>query len=602
MPNEDGGGRSRRQYLTSAALAGLSGFAGCGGNRDDDPTTNSSTGRLDTSTQSPTETATETETEAETESDTETETPERGVMSEKMVVSHYMTGAMPHGFPAKPPTDPELYDPHGISSQLGGAHLTIPVLRLLHGTDVDAVQMACYELRCAKRFGVDAFDFYYPYTQNGAAMARGLPTIEAFFEAAERFDIDFKFTLCFSHPIGDVSQEEKIQTFAENARDVVDSVGADSPHWLRTDNDRILFYTWAADGIIDPLRTNPGKITQNPDYVADVSEAYETLAEEIGVDAAWMYSIHYPGSWRTSYIDAAIEHFPAVKGWVSNCQNVDVWEYISEQAEEYGTTFSQDVYGDFFDGMPQTGDPPYGSGIHLHDKLSSVKPDDVWRRVHALDLSYNFRAQLERALKRDADLINLTTWNDYLEGHHIAPEINHNFGFAQLLQHYTAEWRGEPEEGPGETAIVFSKKYPWSVTPDPYNIELYPREACVKPEEENYIEVVSILKSPATVKVNNNPPQSVDSGVNVVRVPMEPGPVNVVLTRDGEAFKEFTTPEWITDEPFRTDRLTFSYSSEHERIYRELFGEDATVHTSQQYAVEDGVPNWKREGLSTELK
>jgi len=116
------------------------------------------------------------------------------------------------------------------------------------------------------------------------------------------------------------------------------------------------------------------------------------------------------------------------------------------------------------------------------------------------------------------------------------------------------------------------------------------------------IEVVTILDAPATVRINDQPAASATAGVDVVRVPLEPGPVTVRVSRDGSVVKQFTTPEWITEQPFRTDRLTYSYSTEHERLSQGLFGEDAPRHSSQQYAQDDdGVPNWQRDGTTTDL-
>jgi len=577
----------RRQYLKATAVAGLVGLAGC-----------SSTQR-DTDSESPLGDRPP-QTVQNTQSGTTAERTIRDpIISQQLVVAHYMSGMMPHGSPEEAPTDPALYDPSGISGQIGGAHQTIPMLRLLHGTDISAVEMARYEMECAARFGIDAFDFYYPYTADGRAMQRYHESITAFFEAADRYETDFRFTLCFSHPIGPAGQEEKIETFAAPARAVMDAVGRDSSSWLRTDDGRILLYTWHPDALLDRLGTNPWLVRRRPDLVSGIAEAYDQLAEAIGVEAAWMYSMHYPHGRRT-YIDEVIEQFPAIKGWVSNCDEVEQWDHIANRAQERGTVYSQDVYGDFYDGMPKYASS--GEGIHQHEELGSVAVDEIFRDVHILDLSHNFRTQLERAITRDADLINVATWNDYLEGHHVAPEINHNFGFAQLLQYYVAQWRGIPEDVPEETAIAFFKKYPWGATPDPYEVELNVEARCVRPAEEDLIEVVTILDAPATVRINDQPAASATAGVDVVRVPMEPGPVTVRVSRDGSVVKQFTTPEWITEQPFRTDRLTYSYSSEHERLSHGLFGEDAPRHSSQQYAQDDdGVPNWQREGTTTDL-
>jgi hypothetical protein len=218
--------------------------------------------------------------------------------------------------------------------------------------------------------------------------------------------MDFRLTLCFSHPIGQARQEEKIESFAAPARAVMDAVGRDSSSWLRADDGRILFYTWHPDGLLDRLGTNPWLVRRKPDLVSGIAEAYDQLADAIGVEAAWMYSMHYPDG-KGAYINEVIEQFPAIKGWVSNCEEVGQWDYIAKHAQERGTAYSQDVYGDFYDGMPKYASS--GDGIHLHEELEAVTVDEIVRDVHILDLSQNFRAQLERAVEREADLINVAS-------------------------------------------------------------------------------------------------------------------------------------------------------------------------------------------------
>src|SRR6185437_12670991 len=81
------------------------------------------------------------------------------------------------------------------------------------------------------------------------------------------------------------------------------------------------------------------------------------------------------------------------------------------------------------------------------------------RKNMTVGLSTTFRKQLEFAIKDDTKLINVITWNDYPEGHHMAPEVNHNFGFAVLLNYYKAIWEGKPDPFDHDVAIAFFKKY-----------------------------------------------------------------------------------------------------------------------------------------------
>ena len=206
----------------------------------------------------------------------------------------------------------------------------------------------------------------------------------------------------------------------------------------------------------------------------------------------------------------------------------------------------------------------------------------VERHYQVCKLSYVFRKLLERAIKVDAAMINLVTWNDYAEGHHLAPEINHNFGFALLLRYYRNRWQGRQDNNRREEAIVFFKKYRHDVKPQPYAFRVRAKKAAGEESDEDAIEVVTILNRSANLTINGKSMGRVDAGLQVRRIPSEPGRVRVQISREGKAVIDFTTPEAITNKPYRTDRFTYAYSSEFGRIFRELFG-DTKPLTSSEY-------------------
>ena len=82
--------------------------------------------------------------------------------------------------------------------------------------------------------------------------------------------------------------------------------------------------------------------------------------------------------------------------------------------------------------------------------------------------------------------------------------------------------------------------------------------------------------------VNGNVIGRVAAGLHASHVPSTPGRVRVQVKRGDGAFIDFTTPEAITDRPYRTDRFTYAYSSEFGRIFSGLFG-DAAPFTSCEY-------------------
>jgi hypothetical protein len=208
-----------------------------------------------------------------------------------------------------------------------------------------------------------------------------------------------------------------------------------------------------------------------------------------------------------------------------------------------------------------------------------------------------FRERLQSMVDLDSPMLNLITWNDYPEGHHIAPEINHNFAYSLLLRHYAELWRTGSAPATDEIA-VFLKRYPTTASPSLFNVRfavpnwiLSRSDWEERRKDEDFLEVVTIASSPATLVVNGTERGEVPSGLAVKRLPLELGPVRVQLVRDGETVKELETTEWVTGNPYRGDRGTYAYSTICDAMYRKLFGRP--MESSHEYAETDGVPYWK---------
>ena len=501
-------------------------------------------------------------------------------------IAHYMTGMAPFRDAEPYWTDPRYYDPNGPTSNVGGAMLHAAVPALLNRSDdpdqpvdlsIDAAVRQ--ELRAASRFGVDTFEFYYPWTGDTAILDRYDEIVDAFFRVAATTEIPFEFTVAISHPIAG-SVDRKVQILGDRVAGLIERVETD--RWLQTPDGRYVVGTWLPDALA--LGTEHARTATDPTLLAEVAATYDALADRIGTDIAWLYDLHYAndaGDYR-AYVDAALDYFPAIHGWHTGCGDRAAWDYAATQCAERNRAFVQDTYGDLATGKFYPTDPP-GEGVFSATEAASYCPDEVERWNVELGLSEHFRNQLAAAAERDADGVYLSTWNDYGEGHHVAPEINHNFAFAQLLRYGLAQWRGESADL-GEVALVFFEKYPSDVTPSPFDLGAR-TETCL--DASDRIEVVTILDEPATLRVNGGDPESVTAGLTATSAPMVPGHVTVTVTRDEEEIATLRTPEAITEEPFRHDRLTFAYSSEHARIYSDLYGDDAPVYVANQYASEN---------------
>jgi hypothetical protein len=109
--------------------------------------------------------------------------------NKKLVIAHCMTHIIRYeGHPFEDGCNPDYYP---IIDPIGGYTQVHPMCdsMLAHATLDQAVE---YEMRAAKRCGIDGFQFYYPLGN------KTMDTIiEAYFRVANQKNIDFKFIFGF---------------------------------------------------------------------------------------------------------------------------------------------------------------------------------------------------------------------------------------------------------------------------------------------------------------------------------------------------------------------------------------------------------------------
>ncbi|MEO1996940.1 MAG: hypothetical protein ABGZ17_16865, partial [Planctomycetaceae bacterium] len=121
--------------------------------------------------------------------------------SEKLVLAHYMTDMVPQTNRRLIRwIDPELANPLGSTSALGGLHQTVS-MAALHLKQADLTTAVDFEIRAARQLGIDGFQFYYPLVDNTPALAqRYNQIISTFLKLSETRCRGFKITLCLAHP------------------------------------------------------------------------------------------------------------------------------------------------------------------------------------------------------------------------------------------------------------------------------------------------------------------------------------------------------------------------------------------------------------------
>jgi len=480
------------------------------------------------------------------------------ITGQKLVIAHCMTNIIRYkGRPYEDSGNPDYYAPTGnITAPLGGLTQVKPMVNdlMANATLDEAVE---FEMRAAKRSGIDGFQFYY---------VLGLPDwdniIKAYFRVAAEKHIDFKFTVCISHP-GGSTEALKVAEFARRINGIMDAVGHNNPHWLRTPDGRLVVYQWLGESLADIPADKKGLSDQF--YIA---RAYKRLADAVHERFACVYTINTQITKPT--LDNILDYFPAVWIWTLPYSNDYLGNMVAAECKARKRTFTGSVFADFYTSkLLKTGT---WDMYHTAGEAVSAGLPNVERKYITTGLSYNFRKLLEFGIKQNVPIINVITWNDYPEGHHLAPEINHNEGFSILLNYYKSKWEKLPSPyADRDVAIAFFKKYKHDIEPKPFNIPVKSFQQETIPQSwEDSIDVVTLLKAKARLTVNG---QSVTVGAGLVstKFKMRTGPVRVTVSRNGKTTVKFSTPEGITDHPYRTDRLTYSYSSEFDRFYKNLY-------------------------------
>ncbi|MBN1599632.1 MAG: hypothetical protein JW894_15160 [Bacteroidales bacterium] len=501
--------------------------------------------------------------------------PELGLplSDRKLVIAHNMTDIIRFkNHDLEDSCDPEYYPPEGnITEPLGGM-VQVSVIADRYYKDSTLEQTVEFEIRTAMKCGIDGFQFYYPLRKRGPDDE----IIKAYFRVAKKKNLDFRFTLCPSHP-GGLTEELKIEEYARRMNKIFDEVGHDNPHWLRTPDGRLILYLWYGEQIVDIPHDLNG---YSPKYY--VARAYQRLGEAVGENFACVYSFNYDIS--DQELADVLDYFPAAWMWtVPYTGESYIGRKIADACKEKGRTFTGSTFASFYTSKLL----PPGTWDMFHYAKDAVDAgiNNVERRGIITGLSYNYRKLLEFAIEEDVPIINIITWNDYPEGHHLAPEVNHNYGFSVLLNYYISIWKNEPSPyADRDVAITFFKKYNHNIKPDPFYIPIVNLAYALPEEYEDSVEVVTILTEPAQVSINGTT-KDVKSGIVSTRFDQKPGKVHVTVKHNDVTTVDFVAPEWITDKPYRTDRLIYSFSSEFSRYHYSIFGNLPPVY-SREYDLE----------------
>ncbi|NDV62797.1 hypothetical protein G0Q06_10075 [Puniceicoccales bacterium CK1056] len=477
----------------------------------------------------------------------------------------------------------EYYDKDGSTAELGGYIQYLPYIDFREGSPLgprSPKEAAKFEIEAAIACGLDGFQFYYPFGEE-AMLVDYVRTIRAHFDALEEMDVDFKLTLCFANANHPMSEKDKITRWAKYTRELIESTPEE--FWLKTPDGRHIFFTWMADGLADEI-PNSWDVQYNPALVKFSALAMENLTEALGVEAAWVYFfLKLDEGVDPEFTSEMLNYFPAVWPWAQydyRHHEKNLYDEFAHLTEKRNRGFFYSSALDFYSSKTY----PTGTWDLIFDieQAKQLGVHGQYRHYMEMELTRSFRQTMERGIKQDAGIINVVTWNDYAEGHHLAPGANRNFSFAMILNYYREKWLNPDYQVEEDKAAVFFKKYRHDVKPV-FDYEMH-SEGHVDLSAADFIEVVTLLTEPADVFINGTRAGTAKAGIDAVRIPSEVGPVRVEVKRAGEQVLDLVATEAITDKPHRTDRHTYGYSTVEEDYIQKVFGDDRrSILPSQEY-------------------
>lgn len=230
-----------------------------------------------------------------------------------------------------------------------------------------------------------------------------------------------------------------------------------------------------------------------------------------------------PEYWRKMRADFSAHSvetmfFPLFQAW---------WDYLEDYApisdgiSDWGCATVEETQ------IPPRSEAP--TTVHAKGKLwmAPVRPQDFRPRAYMCFESTNselFRSMWQVAIEKDADWVQLITWNDYSESTEIRPSTRTGYAFYYLSAFYTQWFKtGNVPEIKRDALFYF---YRIQSTEDEPDLTKQSKMFTMRGKPSNQIELLAFLKEPATLEIElAGEKKSMDAPEGMVsfKIPLKPG-------------------------------------------------------------------------------
>lgn len=190
------------------------------------------------------------------------------------------------------------------------------------------------------------------------------------------------------------------------------------------------------------------------------------------------------------------------------------------------------------------------------DWIEPVAPQDMRPRLGVYAESANteaLRAGWNKAIRDDADYVQMVTWNDYSESSQFAPSAAHGSAFLEISRYYS-DWfhmGAAPKITEDKLFLTHREQFANAATKVKHE-RILPALSGSQNDVRDKVEALVFLTAPATVEITVGGTKSTfnaPAGVSAFTAPLKLGSVQAKVVRGGTAVKTADSPYKVVGAP-----------------------------------------------------
>lgn len=190
------------------------------------------------------------------------------------------------------------------------------------------------------------------------------------------------------------------------------------------------------------------------------------------------------------------------------------------------------------------------------DWMEPVAPQDMRPRLGAFAEAGNteaLRAGWTKAIRDDAEYVQMVTWNDYSESTQFAPSVAHGSAYLQISRYYSDWFHSGTAPKISQDQLFLSHRVQFAAAATKVKHKpIKPTLSGSQGDVRDKVEALVFLTAPATVQVTVGGTTSTfnaPAGVSAFTAPLKLGSVHAKVIRNGSAVRTADSPYPVVGTP-----------------------------------------------------